>query len=63
MHIIVIGVGEKLENREKDMKKIAGSKGTVLVFGSFEALINSVDDILEATCRKFLLFPSYLLVI
>lgn len=60
MHIIVIGVGEKLENREKDMKKIAGSKGTVLVFGSFEALINSVDDILEATCRKFLLFPSYL---
>ncbi|CAH3133298.1 unnamed protein product [Pocillopora meandrina] len=32
------------------MKKIAGSKGTVLVFGSFEALINSVDDILEATC-------------
>ena len=63
MHVFVIGVDKKLENRKKDMKKIAGSKGMVLVFGSFEALINSVDDILEATCRKFFLFPSYLLVL
>lgn len=56
MNIIVIGVGNGLANSEADMKKIAGKKGKVLVFGSFDALINSLDDILKATCGKFLLF-------
>ena len=56
MNIIVIGVGDGLANSEADMKKIAGKKGKVLVFGSFDVLINSLDDILKATCGKFLLF-------
>ena len=45
------------------MKKIAGGKGKVLVFGSFDALIYSLDDILKVTCGKFLLVPAYLLVV
>lgn len=56
MNIIVIGVGKGLANSEADVKKIAGKKEKVLVFGSFDALINSLDEILKATCGKFLLF-------
>ena len=44
------------------MKKIAGKKGTVSVYGNFDALINSVNDLLKATCGKLLFLPPYVLV-
>lgn len=62
MKIVVIGVGKELYKSKEDMKKIAGKKGTVLVYGNFDALINSVDDLLKATCGKLLLLPPYVLV-
>ncbi|PFX15307.1 SCO-spondin [Stylophora pistillata] len=50
MSIIAIGVGKDLSQRKEQMKKIAGEKGKVLLYGSFDALINSLNQILKATC-------------
>ena len=52
--IVVIGVGKDLYKRKEQMKWIAGKKGKVLLYGSFDALIKSLNQILQATCRKFI---------
>ena len=44
--IVVIGVGKELYKSKEDIKKVAGKKETVLVYGNFDALINNVDDLL-----------------
>ena len=60
--IVVIGVGKELYKSKEGIKKVAGKKETVLVYGNFDALINNVDDLLKATCGKLLFLPPYVLV-
>ena len=54
MSVVVIGVGKDLYKRKEQMKKIAGAKGKVLLYGNFDTLVNSLNQILEATCRELL---------
>ena len=46
--MIVIGVGDNLQNAEDDMKKIAGSKGTVYLFDSYLDLTRHFSDMYDA---------------
>lgn len=59
VNISIIGIGEdwtKHRNRIK-MREMAGEKGKVLMYDSFDELADSFDEILAALCRKLAFVP------
>ncbi|XP_078354736.1 uncharacterized protein LOC144639305 isoform X3 [Oculina patagonica] len=48
--IIAVGVGDQIWKEKEAMREIAGSKGKVLLYPSFDKLSKIFEDILQHTC-------------
>ena len=54
MDVIVIGVGDNLINAEDDLRKMAGSKGTVHLFHSYLDMTKHFSDMYYAFVGEFM---------
>lgn len=52
MSIIVVGVGRNVFRAKRNMYEMAGERGKVLLYPSFDDLPGHLDDIVKATCGK-----------
>nr|XP_058959503.1 von Willebrand factor A domain-containing protein 1-like [Pocillopora verrucosa] len=50
--IIVVGVGRNVFRAKRNMYEMAGERGKVLLYPSFDDLPGHLDDIVKATCEE-----------
>ena len=58
--IIVVGVGRNVFRAKRNMYEMAGERGKVLLYPSFDDLPGHLDDIVKATCGKLSLLNCFI---